>query len=61
MLAHRLADVDGLEAISQDAEMRRIFLRLSAMSRRGALPDRRSDHAFLLAVEEYLRGTHRRH
>jgi hypothetical protein len=31
-----LADV---EAVAQDAEMTRILLRLSSMSRRGALPD----------------------
>jgi len=44
MLTRRLADTAGLEAIAQDAEMRRIILRLSSMSRRGAVPD------FLCAV-----------
>jgi hypothetical protein len=44
MLAHRLTAVEGLEAVTEDAEMRRIVLHLSSMSRRGAVPD------FLCAV-----------
>jgi hypothetical protein len=38
MLAFWLDDLESLEAISQDAETRRIFLRMSALSRAGRLP-----------------------
>jgi hypothetical protein len=38
MLAHWLQDIEAFEAISQDAETRRIFLRMSALSRGGVLP-----------------------
>jgi len=82
MLAHWLDDIEAFEAISQDAEARRIFLRMSAVSKGGSLPGfldqlaRESglddetkgqlaeiarDASFLLAVEEYLRRTHRFH
>jgi hypothetical protein len=82
MLAHWLDDIEAFEAISQDVEARRIFLRMSALSREGALPgfldqlagehglddetksqlaEIAGDASFLLAVEEYLRRTHRRH
>jgi hypothetical protein len=82
MLAYWLEDIEGLEAISQDADTRRIFLRMSALARGGSLPtflnelaqerglddetksqvvEIASDRTFLLAVEEYLRRTHRAH
>ncbi len=35
MTAHRLEDIEAFEAISQDADTRRIFLRMSALSRNG--------------------------
>lgn len=38
MLAHWLDDIEAFEAISQDAETRRIFLRMSALSKDGSLP-----------------------
>ena len=38
MLAHWLDDIEAFEAISQDAEARRIFLRMSALSKGGGLP-----------------------
>ncbi|HEY8028815.1 MAG TPA: hypothetical protein VIE38_04815 [Gaiellaceae bacterium] len=38
MLAHWLEDIEAFEAISQDAETRRIFLRMSALSSGGSLP-----------------------
>jgi hypothetical protein len=38
MLAHWLDDIEAFEAISQDDDTRRIFLRMSALSRGGALP-----------------------
>jgi len=37
MLAHWLDDIEAFEAISQDAETRRIFLRMSALSQEGGL------------------------
>jgi hypothetical protein len=33
-----LQDLESLEAISQDADARRIFLRMAAMSQSGSLP-----------------------
>src|SRR5438552_11199624 len=38
MLAHWLEDIEAFEAISQDAETRRIFLRMSALSKGGSIP-----------------------
>jgi hypothetical protein len=82
MLTHWPDEIEALEAISQDDDMRRIFLRLSALVRDGSLPvflnelarDRGlddetkhqvfeivSEPTFLIAVEEYLRCTHRVH
>jgi hypothetical protein len=82
MIAHWLEDIEAFEAISQDADTRRIFLRMSAMSKGGSMPsflnelarergldeetkgqlaEIAADRTFLLAVEEYLRRTHRCH
>ena len=82
MLGPWLQDLESLEAISQNADTRRIFLRMAAMSQDGRLPgfiaelasdeeldeqtkghltELANDHAFLLAVEEYLRRTQRFH
>ena len=36
--AHWLEDIEAFEAISQDAETRRIFLRMSALSKGGSIP-----------------------
>jgi hypothetical protein len=38
MLQHWLDDIEAFEAISQDQEARRIFLRMSALSSAGSLP-----------------------
>ncbi len=38
MLAHWLEHIEAFEAISQDADTRRIVLRMSALSRDGSLP-----------------------
>ena len=38
MLQHWLDDIEAFEAISQDQTARRIFRRMSAMSRGGSLP-----------------------
>ena len=75
-------DLESLEAISQNADARQIFLRMAAMSQSGGLPEfltelafdpevdddikgtlteLAGDHAFLLAVEDYLLRTQRSH
>ena len=75
-------DLESFEAISQNDEARRIFLRMAAMSQdgnlrqflaalnhdpevdddtKGTLTELASDQAFLFAVEDYLRRTHRFH
>jgi hypothetical protein len=77
-----LRDLESLEAISQDDDTRRIFLRMAAMSHagrlagfiaeierddelddqtKGHLTELARDHAFLAAVEDYLRRTSRFH
>jgi len=82
MLGLWLQDIESLEAISQNDEARRIFLKMAAMSHDGRLPnflaelscddelddttkghlaELANDRSFLLAVEEYLRQTHRFH
>ena len=82
MLGPWLDDLESLEAISQDDDARRIFLRMAAMSQAGRLPsflvelacdkdiddttkghlaEIARDHSFLLAIEEYVRVTHRLH
>lgn len=38
MSAHRLEDIEAFEAISQDADTRRIILQMPALSRNGCLP-----------------------
>jgi hypothetical protein len=75
-------DLESFEAISQDDDARRIFLRMASMSQNGRLPqfltelafdpevdddikgtltELAGDHAFLLAVEDYLLRTQRYH
>lgn len=75
-------DLESLEAISQDDDARRIFLKMAALSQSGSLPqflfelavdpeiddevkgtltELAGDRSFLLAVEDYLRRTHRFH
>ncbi len=39
MLGPWLQDLDALEAISQDADTRKIFLKMAAMSHAGRLPN----------------------
>ena len=39
VLDHWLADLESLEAISQDDDARRIFLKMAAMSHDGRLPN----------------------
>ncbi len=75
-------DIEWLEAISQDAVARALFLRMAALSQEGRLEpfltelrhddelddktkgtvaELAQDEAFLLAVADYLRSTHRLH
>jgi hypothetical protein len=82
MLGRWLQDLESLEAISQDDDTRRIFLKMAAMSQagttteflaeldaapevdddtKGSLAELARDRAFLFAVEDYLRRTHRVH
>jgi hypothetical protein len=75
-------DLEWLEAISQDADARALFLRMAALSQegrmepfltelsrddeldeqtKGTVAELAQDQAFLLAVADYLRETHRVH
>lgn len=75
-------DIEWLEAISQDADARALFLRMAALSQEGRLEpfltelrhddelddktkgtvaELAQNEAFLLAVADYLRSTHRLH
>jgi hypothetical protein len=56
MLDHWLDDIEALEAISQDADARRIFLRMSAMSRTGGLPDFLSQLARERGLDDETKG-----
>ena len=51
MLGPWLQDLESLEAISQDADARRIFLRMAAMSHDGRLP------RFIAELVEVLEAT----
>jgi hypothetical protein len=57
MLGPWLQDLESLEAISQDAVARRIFLRMAAMSHNGRLPSFISQ----LAGDEDLDDVTKRH
>ena len=56
MVDHWLDDIEALEAISQDADTRRIFLRMCAMSRSGALPDFLSRLAHERELDDETKG-----
>jgi len=56
MLDHWLDDIEALEAISQDADTRRIFLRMCAMSRSGGLPDFLSQLARERGLDDETKG-----
>jgi hypothetical protein len=57
MLGPWLQDLESLEAISQDADTRRIFLRMAAMSQDGRLPHFIAE----LASDEELDDLTKRH
>ena len=52
-----LDDLESLEAVSQNEEARKIFLR----GDKGRVVEPAQDESFLLEVEEYLVRTHRLH
>ena len=58
MLGPWLQDLDALEAISQDADTRKIFLKMAAMSHAGRLPnfiaEVVSDHELDDATKDHL-------
>jgi hypothetical protein len=56
MITHWLEDIEAFEAISQDAEARRIFLRMSAMSKGGSLPSFLDELAKERGLDEETKG-----
>ena len=57
MLAHWLTDMESLEAISQDGEAKRIFLRMAAMSREGQIGAFLTELARDEDLDEETKGT----
>jgi hypothetical protein len=56
MTAHWLEDIEALEAISQDADTRRIFLRMSALSKGGSIPSFLDELAHERGLDEETKG-----
>jgi hypothetical protein len=50
-------DLESLEAISQNDDARRIFLRMAAMSQNGGLPQFLTELAFDPEVDDDIKGT----
>jgi hypothetical protein len=50
-------DLESLEAISQDADAKRIFLRMAAMSHDGRLPHFLNELAFDPELDDEIKGT----
>ncbi len=57
MLELWLQDIESLEAISQDDSTRRIFLRMSAMSQAGRLPQFLTELNADVELDEDTKGT----
>jgi hypothetical protein len=57
MLGLWLNDMESLEAISQDDEARRIFLRMAAMSRHGQMPSFLTELARDEDLDDETKGT----
>jgi hypothetical protein len=57
MFSEWLEDFESLEAISQDAEARRIFLHMSAMSQEGRLGSFLVELAGTSELDEFTKGT----
>jgi hypothetical protein len=57
MLGTWLQDLESLEAISQDADAKRIFLRMAALSREGQMGDFLTELADDDELDEETKGT----
>ena len=57
MFSEWLEDLESLEAISQDAEARRIFLHMAAMSQEGRLGSFLVELAGTSELDEFTKGT----
>ena len=57
MLGTWLQDLESLEAISQDADARRIFLRMAALSREGQMGDFLTELADDEDLDDETKGT----
>ena len=56
MLGQWLQDLESLEAISQDADTRRIFLKMAAMSHDGRLPNFLAELALDRELDDQTKG-----
>jgi len=56
MLELWLQDIESLEAISQDDNTRRIFLRMASMSRSGRLPNFIAEVAHDVELDDTIKG-----
>jgi hypothetical protein len=54
--AHWLEDIEAFEAISQDAETRRLFLRMSALSKGGSIPSFLEELAHDRGLDDETKG-----
>ena len=57
MLSEWMQDLESLEAISQDEEARKIFLRMAAMSQEGRLSSFLVELAHTSELDEFTKGT----
>jgi hypothetical protein len=57
MFGEWMNDLESLEAISQDAEARQIFLRMAAMSQEGRLSSFLIELADTSELDEFTKGT----
>ncbi|HEV8601806.1 MAG TPA: hypothetical protein VGQ68_00280 [Gaiellaceae bacterium] len=57
MLGEWMQDLESLEAISQDREARRIFLRMAALSQKGRLGPFLSELAHTAELDQHTKGT----
>ena len=57
MFSEWLEDLESLEAISQDAEARAVFLRMAAMSQEGRLGSFLVELAGTSELDEFTKGT----
>ena len=57
MLDHWLHDIESLEAISQDDDAKRIFLRMAAMSQRGQMTSFLTELANDADLDDETKGT----